>query len=392
MKRKFHIATEDEILNGETTDVYFLRTEKVLRDNGKADIHVTAEVTASGLPNGYPWGILAGIEEVAHLFEGKPVDVYSMPEGSVFYPREPVMKIQGKYADFAKYETPLLGLICQASGIATRAARIRKITPDKLILSFGIRRMHPAIAPMIDRAAYIGGFDGFSGVLAEKLLGIPSSGTMPHALILVYGKQKDAWIAFHEKLPKEIPRVALVDTLADEKFESIMAAETLGENLNAVRLDTPGSRRGDFRKIIEEVRWELDIRGFKHVKIFVSGGINEQSVRELLSAPVDGFGVGTYVSNSPTIDFALDIVEKEGVPFTKRGKLSGNKQVWECPNCLMHKVTLSDAEPPTCSHCNVERKPLLQPLIKDGKIVAKLPDVKTIREKVLNELKKLSLD
>lgn len=392
MKRKFHIASEDEILNGETTDVYFLRTEKVLRDNGLENVHVTVEITASSLPNNYKWGILAGIEEVANLLEGKPIDVYSMPEGSVFYPLEPVIKIQGKYVDFAKFETPILGLICQASGIATRAARIKKLAMDKLILSFGIRRMHPAIAPMIDRATYIGGFDGFSGVLAEKILNIPSSGTMPHALILIYGSQKAAWKAFHEKLPKEIPRVALVDTLADEKFEAIMAAEALGKNLTAVRLDTPGSRRGNFKKIIEEVRWELDIRGYNHVKIFISGGITEDTIRELLNAPVDGFGVGTYVSSSPTVDFALDIVEKEKVPYTKRGKLSGSKQVWECPNCLLHKTTLFNASPPKCSKCNVEMKPLLQPLIKNGKIVTKLPDVREIREKVISQLKHLELN
>ena len=391
MPRKFFVATEDEILRGETTDIYFLRTEKILREKGYSDVEVVAEVTASSLPNGWKWGILAGIEEVAYLFEGKPVDVYAMPEGSVFYPNEPVIKIKGKYVDFAKFETPLLGLICQVSGIATRAARIRKLAPDKLLLSFGIRRMHPAIAPMIDRAAYIGGFNGFSGVLAEKILNIKSSGTMPHALVLVIGNQQQAWQAYDEVLPKDVPRVMLVDTLSDEKFEALLAAKTLGHKLDAIRLDTPSSRRGDFKRIISEVRWELDIRGFKKVKILVSGGITEEKVRELANAPVDGFGVGTYIANATTVDFALDIVERNGEPYTKRGKLSGSKQVWECPNCLKHKITLFESSPPKCESCGIEMKPLLEPLIKKGSLVKKLPQTDEIRERVLKKISQLTI-
>ena len=105
-----------------------------------------------------------------------------------------------------------------------------------------------------------------------------------------------------------------------------MAAETL-RRLNAVRLDTPSSRRGNFRRIVEEVRWELDIRGFKNVGIFVSGGIDEAEIGELRDI-VSGFGVGTSVANAKCIDFALDIVEIEGEPCAKRGKKGGKKQVY----------------------------------------------------------------
>ncbi|MGQ4834633.1 MAG: nicotinate phosphoribosyltransferase [Candidatus Asgardarchaeia archaeon] len=381
-----HIATDKEIVKGKTTDIYFLRTLEILKKYKLDNVHVVAEITASSLPDKWPWGVFVGLEELIHILEGKNVNVYAMPEGTIFYPNEPVVKIEGPYGEFAIFETPALGVLCQASGVATRAARIRKIVRDKILLSFGIRRMHPAIAPMIDRAAVIGGFDGYSGIAAEKFIGIPPAGTMPHALILIFGKQKDAWLAFDETLPNKIPRIALVDTLWDEKFESIEAAETLKDRLYGVRLDTPGSRRGNFKKIIEEVRWELDIRGFKHVKIFVSGGINEESVKILKDAPVDGFGIGTYIANAPTVDYAMDIVEKEGKPIAKRGKFSGSKQVWKCEKCGHREVTLFNVKEHKCSKCGSKMIPLLRQVIKNGKVVVDLPKVTEIREYVLKQL------
>jgi nicotinate phosphoribosyltransferase len=287
----------------------------------------------------------------------------------------------------------MLGLICQASGIATRTARLRKIVGDKFLLSFGIRRMHPAISPLIDYAAYIGTADGVSGVAGGRLIGIEPSGTIPHTLILLFfnefGSQIDAWKAFDEIMPPEVPRVALCDTLYDEKIESLMAAETLGKRLAMVRLDTIGSRRGNMPDIVREVRHELDLRGHNQVKIMVSGGLNEQSVRELAQL-ADGFGVGTYISNSPTVDLSFDIVEIEGKPISKRGKTSGKKQVYRCVNCFTD-LTASFGEHPTCPTCQREMEPLLLQLIKDGKIVGKLPGAPQIREYVLKQLEKVSL-
>ncbi|UCE16188.1 MAG: nicotinate phosphoribosyltransferase, partial [Candidatus Bathyarchaeota archaeon] len=112
--RQFHCASDEEIKKGETTDVYFARTKQILEAKKLDKLRVVAEVTFGKLPRGWPWGILCGIEEVARLFEGCPVDVYSMPEGSVFYHtdsrgvREPVMFIEGPYGEFCILETPLL--------------------------------------------------------------------------------------------------------------------------------------------------------------------------------------------------------------------------------------------------------------------------------------------
>src|SRR5207247_2683866 len=122
------------------------------------------------------------------------------------------------------------------------------------------------------------------------------------------------------------PRIALVDTYYDEKTEAIIAAEEIAA-LAGVRLATPSSRRGDFASIVREVRWELDLRGHKDAKIYVSGGLDESSIPALVEAGADGFGVGTTLSNAPTVDFAMDIVEREGKPAAKRGQFGGRKDV-----------------------------------------------------------------
>ena len=386
--REFYIAHEEDINAGKTTDVYFIRTKKILTEKG---IHrkVFADVTTTSLPKGWKWGVLAGVEEVAKLLEGLPVNVYAMREGTIFHPYEPVLQIEGYYEEFGIYETALLGMLSQASGIATAALRVKIAANFKPVYSFGIRHMHPAIAPMIDRAAFIGGCDGVSGVLGAEMIGEKPVGTMPHALILTIGDQVKAWKYFDEVVEPEVPRTALVDTLCDEKFEALMAAEALGERLTAVRLDTPSSRRGNFRRIIEEVRWELDLRGYDWVKIFVSGGLDEESIREIVDV-ADAFGVGGSIASAKPVDFSLDIVEIEGKPMTKRGKLSGRKQIYRCENGHYHRVP-ADKKLERCPVCGAKVEPLLQPLIENGEIVAELPKAREIREYVLEQAEKFGL-
>jgi len=380
-----HIASEKEIKEGKVTDVYFKRTEEILKKK-RIKKRVVMEVVAHKFPSNYPWAILAGIEEVVELFKDKPVSIDSMPEGTFFYPEEPVLTISGEYSSFVIYETPLLGLICQASGVATKAARCKKAAGERSVVSFGARRMHPAISPMIERSAFLGGCDGVSVIKSAELIGEKAVGTMPHALILVMGDTVKASKAFDKVIPKGIKRVSLIDTLGDEKFEAIKVAQALGKNLFAVRLDTPGSRRGDFLKILEEVRWELDQRGFKDVKLFLSGGMDEDEILKL-NPQADAYGVGTAISNARVIDFSLDIVEMEGKPFAKRGKLSGRKQVWRCNSCGKREITLAKRRLLKCS-CEGRFEGLIKPLMRKGKLITKLPKVQEIRKNVLKELKK----
>jgi len=387
-KRPFHVASDAEIKRGEVSDVYFARTVQILKARNDRQ-RVKAEIYLKSLPAEYEWGVLAGIEEAAALLEELPVDVIAMHEGTLFRPYEPVMALEGTYVEWAQYETALLGLLCQASGIATKAARCKRAAGDRQVISFGARRMHPALAPMIERNAFIGGCDGVAVTKAAELIEADPMGTIPHALVLVVGDTVLALKAFHEVVDPKVRRVALVDTLQDEKFEAIRVAEALGKDLYAVRLDTPSSRRGDFYRILQEVRWELDLRGHEHVKLLVSGGIDEYEILHL-NAVVDGYGVGTSIANAPVFNFALDIIEIEGRPFAKRGKWSGAKQVYRCPACGT-TVVLPAAKAPGACPCGGEREALLRPLLRQGRLTRDLPPPRTIREYVLEQLQRMPL-
>jgi nicotinate phosphoribosyltransferase len=387
-KHKFHIATEEELCGGKVTDVYFERTREALTERDM-DKMVVGEVRTRSLPGDLPWGVLAGVEEVANLLEGVDIQVWSLPEGTVFRAGDPVLTIKGPYTTFGHFETAFLGLMCQASGIATRAARCRLAAEDRTLLSFGARRMHPAIAPMIERACYVGGCDGVSSIAAADLMGIEPTGTMPHALILILGDTLEAARAFDEAVPPEVQRIVLIDTFEDEKFETLRVAEAMGDKLFGVRFDTPSSRRGDLYDLMEETRWELDIRGYESVKFFASGGLDEYNIPGL-NPICDGYGVGTSLSNARTINFAFDIVEIEGEPFTKRGKKGGGKFLARCPACNASEVVYWRREPGRCE-CGEEREFLNECLIENGKIVTDLPSATEIRDYVLEQLEGLSL-
>jgi nicotinate phosphoribosyltransferase len=358
---EFDIVGADAIRSGRATDAYFDRTATTLETAGR-NPHVVAEVTADQFPTG-SFELFAGLKDALALLAERPVDVHALPEGTVF-DGGPVMRIEGPYLSFARLETSLLGFLSHASAIATAALDCRVAAPDAQVLSFGARHVHPAMTATVERSALVAGLDGFSHVAAGDLIGREASGTMPHALTICFGRgeQEAAWRAFDEAVDEAVPRVALCDTYGDEVEEVLRAVETLGDRLDGIRLDTTGSRRGDFRHIVREVRWELDVRGHTDVDVFVSGGLDPTDLRALADV-VDGFGVGGYVSNADPVDFALDLVAVDGEPAAKRGKLSGTKQVYRTADGG-HAVGLATREGPA------DAEPLLAPVIRDGSVVA----------------------
>jgi len=384
----FHSANDKEIKAGKITDAYFPRTLEVLKAKG-IDKRVKAEFMAKGLPHNLPWAILAGIEECVELLRGLKVSVRSMREGTVFKPYQPVMEIEGNYSEFGRYETALLGFLCQATGVATKAARCKKAAGNRMVISFGGRRVHPSVAPVVERSSFIGGFDGVAILKSAEIIGEEAMGTMPHALIIIMGDTVEATRAFNEVMRRKAKTVSLIDTFNDEKFETLRVAESLGDKLYAVRLDTPGSRRGNFLRILEEVRWELDLRGYNQVKLFVSGGLDEEDIVKL-NPLVDGYGIGTAVSNARVIDFSMDIVEVEGKPLAKKGKSSGSKRVLRCTKCYGDKAIPFTEKLKRCE-CGGKYDELLIHLIGKGKVKEKLPSPQKIRHYVLGELENYSL-
>ncbi len=358
MADPFDVISQETIREGRATDAYFERTVETL-EHAEKNPNVVAEVTADQFPTG-EFEVFGGVADAARLLAGRGVDVDALAEGQLF-DGGPVMSIEGPYLAFARLETALLGFLSQASGMATNALRARRVAPDSSLLSFGARHVHPSIAAVVERSALLGGFDGFSHVAAGELLGREASGTMPHALVIAFGKgnQEGAWTAFDEAVSESVPRITLCDTYSDEVDEVLRAADALGDDLDSVRIDTTSSRRGDIRHIIREVRWELDAHGREDVEVFVSGGLDPDSLRALRDVAA-GFGVGGYVSNADPVDFALDIVEVEDEPAAKRGKLSGKKQVYRTDEGG-HHVALADHES--------DGEPLLEPLIRDGDLV-----------------------
>jgi nicotinate phosphoribosyltransferase len=370
----FETVDDDTIRKGDCTDIYFIRTEEILKKEG-INPYVAMEITANGLP--YEWGVFCGLADVVNLLEGLPVSLDAMPEGTFFHAHEPVLRIMGKYCDFCRYETAVLGFLCHASGIASAAAHITLAASGRQVYSFGSRRQHPSIAAMIERSAWIGGVDGVSNTCAPA--GIPVVGTMPHAYVMCFDTPEDAWRSFETHAPEHVPRIMLCDTYCDEKSESLQAA---GCGATSVRLDTPRSRRGNMRDIIEEVRWELDSHDFSQIRIFLSGGLTAGDIIAYRDI-IDAFGVGGAIANAPVIDFGMDIVEKEGIPKAKRGKRSGAKQVWEFPDGR-HLTLPAREKPPEGA------MPLMERFIDDGHVLSR-PDMEEARSKVKSRFSSLCM-
>jgi nicotinate phosphoribosyltransferase len=244
------------------------------------------------------------------------------------------MRITGKYSEFGIYETAILGILASSSGWSSAARKAKEAAGEKNVLCFGARHVHPAVAPVMERAAIIGGADGASCILGAKLAGMEPSGTVPHAIFLIMGDSVEVARAYHEIIPLGESRTVLVDTFKDEAEESLRVAQALGPDLQGIRLDTPSERGGVTPGLIREVRTRLDQAGYQHVKIFVSGGLTPERITLLSEAGADAFGVGSFISGASAIDMTMDIKEVNGTPIAKRGRIPG---VTDTPNLIKMK-------------------------------------------------------
>jgi nicotinate phosphoribosyltransferase len=317
---RLYSATHEEILEGLTSDIYFIRSSYLLEKVNKVDSEVVAEVFAND------YGVFAGLEEVLFLLKDKEVEIESLREGEEFEHYEVVMRLTGRYSQFGYLETAILGILASSSNWATAARLCKNEAKDKIVLAFGARFVHPAVAPVMERAALIGGIDDVSCVLGAKLYNKQPKGTMPHAFIIILNDTLEAAKIYDQFVEQDLPRIVLVDTFKDEVEEAIRIAKyfkEIGKSLYAIRLDTPKERGRVTPELVKEVRAKLDLEGFKDVKIVVSGGLDPERIRILNQSGADIFGVGSYIATYNKIQMTMDLKMVDNKPITKRGRIPG---------------------------------------------------------------------
>jgi Nicotinic acid phosphoribosyltransferase len=318
------------VLAGETADVYFERARRILAAEG-LDPVVSMEIF------GREEGILCGAEEaLAYLRQilgpGKRLDptpaVESLHDGDPIARKEVVMRITARYSSFGLYETAILGILSQSTGWATAARRIVDAAAPIPVIGFGARHVHPSVVDQMDYASVVGGCVGASTPAGARLAGLAPTGTMPHALIIIFGDTVRAAEAFDRHIDPNVPRIVLVDTFKDEAEEALRVADALGDRLWGVRLDTPSERGRVTADLVKEVRARLDQAGHPRVKIVVSGGLDLDRIAYFKEsgAPIDSFAVGSAISDASPIDFTGDLKEIDGQPVAKRGRIPGRTE------------------------------------------------------------------
>jgi len=322
-------------------------------------------------------------------------DVDALPEGTVCFPDEPLLRVTAPLPQAQLVETRLINLLHFQTVIASKAARLVLAAPGKQLVDFGLRRAHGAEAGLLAaRAAYLAGFDGTATVQAGRDFGIPIVGTMAHSFVQAHDNEAVAFERFARVRPKAL--TLLIDTYDTERAATLVASlaprlAAEGITVAAVRLDS-----GDLGALARAVRRILDRAGLQSVRIMASGGLDEQRLQALCreSAPIDGFGVGTSLttaSDAPALDCAYKLQEYAGQARRKRsqGKATwpGRKQVFRryAPDGTIHGdvVALLDEA--------VDGEPLLLPAMRGGRRVPGLPTLVEARVRAAASLRQLPL-
>jgi len=318
-------------------------------------------------------------------------DVHAMPEGTLFFPHQPILRITAPITQAQLVESRIINLLHFQTLIASKAARSVLVAPEKLLVDFGLRRAHGAEAGMLAaRAGYLAGYSGTATVLAGAQFGIPLYGTMAHSYIQAHADETDAFERFAHSQPTNT--VLLIDT-----YDTEAAAEKvvkLAPRLQPIRIKAVRLDSGDLSEHAHHVRRILDRGGLSEVGIFCSGNLDEHEIARLLAqdAPIDGFGVGTRLDTSadaPYLDCAYKLVEYAGQPRRKRseGKATwpGRKQVYRihaADGSLDHDIlTLeNDVQAGT---------PMIRPFMQAGKRLAAPEPLEESRRRAAAELARL---
>jgi nicotinate phosphoribosyltransferase len=403
------------------TDLYQLNMIQAYLDHGETGTAVF-EFFVRKFPDRRGFLIAAGLEQVLDFLEGLRFaaeeidwlsrsgrfgqglldhlaglrftgDVHAMPEGTAVFANAPLLRVTAPLPQAQLVESRVMNIMHFQTLIASKAARVMLAAGGRLLVDFGLRRAHGAEAGvMAARASYLTGFAGTATVLADKLFGIPSFGTMAHSFIEAFDDEAKAFESFARSRPNNL--TLLIDTYDTEAGARKVVAlaprlKADGIAIGSVRLDS-----GDLAALSRSVRRILDDGGLNDIKIFASGGLDEDSVAELVAsgAPIDGFGVGTSLTTSsdvPALDCAYKLQEYAGTPRRKRslGKTTwpGRKQVWRrygADGRIAGDVLSVEDD-------RQAGEPLLQPVMRGGRRIAPSPPLSEIRAHAARELDRL---
>ena len=320
-------------------------------------------------------------------------EVHALPEGTIFFANEPVLRVTAPLPEAQLVETRLINLVHFETLVATKAARSVLAAPGKLLVDFGLRRAHGAEAGLLAaRAAYIAGYSGTATVAAGSRMGIPVFGTMAHSFVEAHDDESAAFRRFAEACPQNV--VLLIDTYDTEAaaHKVVELAPDLtrrGIQVKGVRLDS-----GDLAALSRSVRRILDQGGLAGATLFASGNIDEYRIRDLVAAgvPIDGFGVGTSLvtsSDAPYLDAVYKLQEYAGKPRRKRstGKATwpGRKQVYR----RYDRAGRLENDVITVEGDTQPGEALLVPVMRNGRRLAAPEGLAAIRERAAGQLVKL---
>ncbi len=320
-------------------------------------------------------------------------DVHAMPEGTIFFPEEPILRITAPIAQAQLVETRIINLLHFQTLIASKAARMKLVAPDKLLVDFGLRRAHGAEAGLLAaRAGYLAGLSGTATVQAGVEFGIPLFGTMAHSFVQAHRDEMLAFEHFARAQPDNV--VLLIDTYDTEAAARKVVAlapklERDGIRIKGVRIDS-----GDLADHARQVRQILDAGGLQKVTIFASGDLDEYALRDMLDsgAPVDGFGIGTRMDTSsdvPYLDCAYKLQEYAGKPRRKR---SEGKQTWPGRKQVYRRMDAAGriaSDIVTLENDQQPGEPLIIPVMRGGKRIADAIPLADIRRRAAANLAQL---
>ncbi|MET9498212.1 nicotinate phosphoribosyltransferase [Streptomyces sp. NPDC006552] len=397
------------------TDHYELTMLQAALHGGAADRHSVFEVFTRRLPEGRRYGVVAGTGRVLDAVENfrfdagvlgflrergvvdEPTlewlaqyrfsgDIWGYPEGEVYFPGSPVLRVEGSFAECVLLETVILSILNHDSAIAAAASRMASAAAGRPLIEMGARRTHELAAVAASRAAYVGGFATTSDLAAGFRYGIPTVGTSAHAFTLLHDTERDAFRAQVDSLGEGT--TLLVDTY-DVQEAVRTAVEIAGPGLGAVRIDS-----GDLLLVAHRVRKELDELGAHDTKIVVTSDLDEYAIASLAAAPVDAYGVGTQLvtgSGHPTCSMVYKLVARAEsadptaplVPVAKKsagGKTSIGGRKWAARRLDRDGAAEAEVVGVGPVPAELADRQLLVELVKGGEVLAREP-LDAVRER-----------